>query len=268
MKQLLFSCLIASTLFAAANANAYYVRPVAQMNSVFSDGLIQNAATSASQNIGSAVKAKVDLNNGTGKAFVDITGANQYGQAVASFGDRVSFSSNAVGTTADFSFAFDGTIDVTGVTGGSLQYGYSTNYFVFEAGSGATFANFTSHGGHLIGQNEFNSFTNPLADVSTVINGIFSDSIVIGSVKDFDIFASIGVFTSTQSHTGNVTLDFFNTGTFSIDVASGVTYSSQSGVFLNSVVPPTSVPVPGTLALLGLGLLVLIGRRRLVLSDK
>jgi hypothetical protein len=46
--------------------------------------------------------------------------------------------------------------------------------------------------------------------------------------------------------------DFLNTGRLGIDLPTGVTYSSQSGVFLSSGAIATLEP--GTLALLGLGL--------------
>ncbi len=264
MKKLLPSCLLITSLFAAANANAYYVRPFIQSGGGGTvDGLIQNGATNSSQSFGSSLKAAADLNTGTARALVDVTGTNQVAQAVAGFGDTVSFSDNSVGTMVDFSFAFDGLINITNVVnqGSTLQYGYSTTFYVFEAGSGATYANFTSVGGELIGRNDFLSFINPTADVSTTINDMFSGSVLIDQVLDFDIFATLGVFTSTNDNPVSVTLDFFNTGTFGIQVVDGVTYSSQSGVFLDSE-PSNSVPAPGTLALLGLGLLGITGRRR------
>ena len=92
---------------------------------------------------------------------------------------------------------------------------------------------------------------------------MLSQSITIDQVTDFDVFASLGAFTSTGNNPVSVKLDFLNTGSFGIQVADGVTYTSQSGVFLDSSNPNT-VPVPGTLALLGIGLLGIVGRRRTV----
>ncbi|CAA0123303.1 Uncharacterised protein [Halioglobus japonicus] len=265
MKRILPKFLLATLFFAAANANAYYVRPYLQLGGGSVDGLIQNGATSASQNFTSSLRAGADLNTGKARALVDLTGTNQFGQAVGGFGDTVSFSNNSVGTSVNFSFLFDGTMDVTNVVnqGAFMQYGYQATLYVFEAGSGATYANYTSIGGELIGRSKFASFTNPETDVSTVVNDILSQSITISDVQDFDVFASLGVFTSTGNNPVRVKLDFLNTGSFGIQTADGVTYTSQSGVFLDSTNPST-VPVPGTLALLGIGLLGIAGRRRTV----
>lgn len=66
---------------------------------------------------------------------------------------------------------------------------------------------------------------------------------------------------------GASTLDFSNTGTLSLDLPMGATFTSASGVFLNDAGgggPPVSqIPTPATGSLALLGSLVLLSRRHL-----
>lgn len=264
MKNFSTVCVFIALLASATSAHAYFVRPFYSQSGTLTDGLIENGATSGQQNFGNSLQTDVNLDDGTVKALLDISGTNMSVQAGGSFGDTIVFN-NATGTTVDFDFAFDGTIDVTGVVnlGSSLQYGVFANLFVFEAGSGATATNFSSIGGELIGESTFLSFTDPAADViNQLIDDALSGSVAIGAVQSFDVFSSLSVFTSTNDNPVSVTMDFQNTGTFGIDAAPGVTYSSASGVFLDSVTA-SSVPAPPTLILLACGgLLGIVTRRR------
>ncbi len=66
---------------------------------------------------------------------------------------------------------------------------------------------------------------------------------------------------------GGYGIDFFNTATMSIDVPDGVTWESESGLFLTSVTeppPPSAVPAPSVALLLGVGagFFVRVRRRR------
>jgi len=255
MKKIYTTCVLAAMLLGATSAEAYFVRPFYSQGGTFVDGLIENGATSGQQNFATSHVSEVNLDDGTVKALLDVSGTSIYGQAGGAFGDTVTFN-DAAGTNVDFSFAYDGSIDITGVIneGSTLQYGVSANLYVFEAGSGATYNNFNTIGGQLIGDSAFLNFLDPDADVHDFIDEALSGSLTIGTAQSFDLFASLSVFTSTNLNPVTVQMDFLNTGTFGINAAPGVTYSSASGVFLNSVPAAVSVPEPATIALMGLGL--------------
>lgn len=61
-----------------------------------------------------------------------------------------------------------------------------------------------------------------------------------------------------------VTMDFLHTGQFGIQSEPGVTFTSDSGVFLQGEQPSTDVPEPGSLALIALALtgVAVASRRR------
>ena len=72
--------------------------------------------------------------------------------------------------------------------------------------------------------------------------------------------AAVGVLLTGPAYWNN---DFSNTLTYSYAAPDGATVQSSSGYSIPRYTPPTSVPEPGTLALLGLGLAGLgIARRR------
>jgi hypothetical protein len=92
-------------------------------------------------------------------------------------------------------------------------------------------------------------------------DGAISDTLLaIVNVKDGDVLSvqatlQIGVF-ETAANGLTSTLDFGHTGTISLDLPEGVTYTSESGVFLSAV------PIPAAIWLFGSGLIGLIGLAR------
>lgn len=269
---LLFASVLAVALGGNANAASYFVRPfVQQFPAALIDGLQQNGPTQSSQNFGTDFEAEVDLNDGSVSAYVNIPGALQGGQAGGSFGERVQFN-NAAGTMVDFAFAFEGDISVSDLLPGPLPTGLSISVFatlfVHDVSTGATWNNFTSIGGELIGMSLFdNSFGTPGGSTPTQtfwnVDEVLSGSLLIGTNSQFDVFASLSVAAASNNNDVQIELDFSNTGTFGIDTAPGVTYTSDSGVFLDAtgVTPPAVVPLPPALPLFagGLGLIGLLG---------
>jgi hypothetical protein len=249
----------------------YFIRPFVQLGGGgLIDGLDENGATQGSVNFTSDATAAVDLDDGTARAFLDITGPNILGQAGGIFGETVTFN-NAVGTTADFSFDFDGNLVTSGVNpmGSILQIGVSAALRVFESGSGADYTNFLSHAGALVSDSVTLDFTDPLVDLDEVVDEILSGSLTVAANTSYDVFASLVVFTSTNLNPVNVVMDFDNTGTFGIDTAPGVTYTSASGVFLGATgVTVTQVPEPAMMSLFGIGIagIAVLRRRRTDIS--
>ncbi|WP_340108796.1 PEP-CTERM sorting domain-containing protein [Pikeienuella sp. HZG-20] len=260
----------------SAEAASYFVRPFIQVGAGgLIDGLQQNGATNASQNFGTNFQSTVDLDDGTVKARTNIPSAQSNGQSGASFGERVAFSPDAAGTNVSFSFDFDGTIEVSDLLNGPLATGYSAfvfaNLFVYDSTAGATYQNFTSLGGALISRTFAQDYgtssgatpSNTFFDVDRTLSG----SITVEANKRYDVFASLSIAAATNQNDISIMMDFMNTGTFGIDADPGVTYTSSSGVFLDSTgvtPPPSPVPVPAALPLLlgGLGLLGFVSRRR------
>lgn len=245
----------------------YFIRPfVSYGPGGLIDGLDQNGATQGTQNFANIVESTVDLDDGTVKAFLDITGPDNFGQAGGSFGESVTFD-NAVGTIVDFSFDFDGDILATGVNpmGSTLQIGVFASLRVFEAGSGADYTNFVVHPGALVSDTANLSFSDPLVDLDEVVDEILSGSLTVAANTSYDVFASLVVFTSTNLNPVNVVMGFDNTGTFGIDTVPGVTYTSASGVFLDATgVTVTQVPEPAMMSLFGIGIagIGMLRRRR------
>lgn len=261
------------SLVAVSSAQAYFVRPVVQQSPGGTiDGIEENGATQRAENFGTAFQSSVNLGTGSISLFLQIPAANQGGQAFGSFGDTLSFD-NATGTQIGFNFAFDGVVNVTPTLPGpipeTLSISIFSNLFVYEAGSGATFANFTSQPGALVAQSKFDqTFTTPGGGTPTdITNQPFSDvlsgSVLVGSQNSFDVFASLSVAIFTNDNPVAVTMDFLDTGTFGIMTDPGVTFTSESGVFLTQT-SSTSVPEPGTLGLFAAGLAMLgfLRRRR------
>lgn len=251
---------VAISMAVSSIAEAYYVRPGVQLGGgAFIDGYSENGPTQASQGFGSNASASVDLATGTTKNFLEVgagAGLNVSGQSFGGFGETLTFN-NAAGTNINFNFGFDGTIVSTGgQTPGLnsfLQMFVFANLYVYAPGV-ADYTNFNTLGSELGKDTAVINITNPQSAVNQIINDSLSVNLLGDGTDTFDVFVSLAVAASTNNNQVVVTMDFTNTGTFGLGLEDGVTFTSQSGVFLNG---PGSdpVPEPSALGLIGLGVL-------------
>lgn len=259
---------LTATLAVSTAANAYFVRPYLQLGGGIIDGYVANGPTQSSQNFGTALQSHVDLSDGTVRSFLEVTGPSISGQSAGIFGDTLHFNTNAIGTALSFSFAVDGNIQSPAIDPNLdpfLQIGVSGNIAVYKASAGATYANFTSLPGALGRDNFFTQFNNPSTALSFNFAQVLNTSIILAATDlDLDIFVSMSTFTATNGNPVTVTMNFMNTGQFGIQAAPGVTFTSDSGVFLQALQQPANVPEPSSLALIGLALasVAVVSRRR------
>jgi hypothetical protein len=255
-------------LSSAAHA-AYFIRPYVQLGQGVIDGYVANGPTSGSQNFTSDISASVDLETATVRNYLKVTGPSSggsgFGQSASVFGDRLKFN-GPLGSNVDFSFGFDGRITVPARPNpnSTQQVGVFATLFVHDASTGATYQNFNVIGGERIGKTVFLDFRNPTEDVDQLIAETLSGSFLLDGNTSYDVFASLSIFASLNDNPVTAELDFLHTGTFGIQADPGVTFTSDSGVFLGSGLTPGGVPEPANWALMimGFGLVGSAVRRR------
>lgn len=95
--------------------------------------------------------------------------------------------------------------------------------------------------------------------VDAIFAGTIAVPVVVTSGASYAVGGYLSSFCTAQN--ASCSFDLLNTGRLGLGLPSGVTFSSQSGVFLTS--NEVAVPEPGSLALLGLGVAGLgLSRRR------
>lgn len=257
----------ALTLPSAAQAD-YFVRPYLTLGAAVIDGIETNGATQRSESFTNDLQVNIDLADGTVKNYIKLTGPDSGGSGIAQaagiMGDRVTFN-GAEGTTVDFSFDFDGYLSAPARDpsyNSTLQLAVFANLYVFDADAGATYLNFSSLGGALVSQSLFLNYLNPAEPIDEFISRTLAGSVLVTGNSSFDVFASLSLSAIVGNNPATVEMDFLNTGTFGIQTAPGVSYTSDSGVFLTD--QPPAVPEPATWAMLigGFGLIGGAMRRR------
>ena len=248
-----------AALAASPLAQAYFVRPYAQLGAVVQDGLEQNNSTVGVVNIGGLAKAAVDLNDASTHNYLQVSGPGGFGAVAGVFGDRLTFQGAA--DSIQFTFDFDGhiTSDVGKLGTEALQVGLTANLRVYDAGAGANYNNFTTLPGALVSDARNLDFSDPAVALDEFVNESMAGSYsFLGGTQTVDVFFSLSIFTATNNNPIEVTMDFFNTGVGGVQTGPGVLYASQSAVFPGSTVLP-SVPEPGITVLLLAGLGVVGG---------
>lgn len=259
--------LAGTALMPSAAQADYFVRPYISLGGEVIDGLEEDGATSASLNFTNDLQANVDLASGTVSNYLRLTGPDSGGSATGQtagiMGDTLTFY-EAEGTEITFSFAFDGQIRAPAHVPGfeNQQVGIFANLYVFDAAAGANWSNFTSLEGALVAESMFLNFVNPEEDLDEYINELMSGTVTVAGISSFEVFAGLSMFAALNNNPVTVELDFLSTGTFGIQAAPGVTYTSDSGVFLTAQSPAVPEPASWAMMLTGFGAVGYAIRRR------
>ncbi len=283
---------VSESAFAVPIDANYFVRPFLRVGSgpgIVQDGLETNGPIEATQtqNVSGFSTSTVNLAEGTVKVSAEATAAQPILTTSGTFGERLTIR-GGVGTNWDMDFTLDGFVegDLGPRASGSPDpfVFYNLKIAVLEAGV-ADYSNFWGIATNTCwGQDPLNcTEVYPLAKVSVTelidipydpnestfsmdISDTISASILLltnNALLDLFVAANVAVVLSGGVSSGvvNYSSDFSNTAAFSQNFAPGVMAYSSSGQFLGlPTPPPAQVPTPGTLAMLMIGLLGLMGR--------
>lgn len=248
-----------------ANAASYFVQPIVIVSpGAFINGLEIDGDTRRTEgyfNSPTSVFNDVDLEEGTIRSGINLLGGGppNGGSSQGRFGEQVTFV-NGDGTTANLTFDFEGYI--TGPArdpnlNSFLQISVDGYIAVFDPSVGATASTwfdlaFGNQAGQALGTDRITlDFSNPDEEVDEVIFESLGVSVDVGpGQRSFDVFANLTISLATNNNVGPYSMQFDNTARFGVDAAPGVTYTSLSGVFLEST-GQTAVPAPAALPLLG-----------------
>lgn len=263
-------CLAVATL--EAQAASYFVQPIVTVfPGAFINGLEIDGATSRDEgynNAPTSVNTAVDLEAGTIRGNVEVGGGGlPSGSSQGRFGEQVTFQ-NADDTTVNVIFSYEGFVYSPARDpnlNSLLQISVDAYIAVFDPAVGATAStwfnkSFGNEGDQTIFKDRITrDYSNPTEILDeSIFDSLEAPLSVTASRRSFDIFVNLTLIANPNSNPGPVILDFLNTGTLSIETDPGVTYTSLSGVLLEST-GVTVVPAPGALPLLLSGVAFVAG---------
>lgn len=265
---------------ASAHASMYFVRPTAQFGAgELIDGYEGNGQTYKEVSYNDAARSivsSVDLSTGELKIYAAEDSAPQGAWGNAIMGETITIR-NGAGTTWNFEFGADGTFEATGgpvapgANEGMMMYDLAlaiyrpgqvdyTNWFARAQATGdgvdPLFFDYISNYIPVGGADYSNS----------ILESIMSSLVLESNYEQFEIYAKIyaGGYTSVGGGITSYVADFSHTATIALNFEDGVETYSASGEFLGLISDPnvTSVPEPGSLALLLAGMMGLVGFTR------
>lgn len=260
---------------AGAAQAAYFVRPVLQYEGQLQDGLSLNDATSGSATFSdgsTTLESYVDLGAGTIKTFLQMNGPSDvFAGATGVMGDRIRYTGSSE-ESVSFYFDYDSIISADqSFTGTPEEFetryiGIQAHFAIYEAGSGATWDNWTAFGTNsdkaLYVDYDLSTFQDQPDNFSLTYSNQLGTDLYLTSGKSYDIFAAFNLIVTPGTLTGSVTMDSLNTSTIGFS-APGGTFTSESGEFLG-LAQTAPVPEPSTWAFLiaGFGIVGAALRRR------
>lgn len=265
---------VAALTVATAAQASFFVRPVLQYNGEFIDGYSGNDQTQASLTFNDgfqSFESHVDLADGTIKTYLEMNGPSTgFGIVTGVMGDRIRYT-GANGMASNFSFAFDGQIDVNqfatyeGSTGTRTVL-IQAHFAVYDASAGATYKNWALQDSNapkaLLVQYVPISFDYDAESFSEfVFNADLGGDLNLVSGNSYDVFAAFNLIAQPGANIGPITMNFLNTSTIGITAAEGGSFTSQSGAFLGFAATP-GVPEPSQWAMLIIGFGVVGGMSR------
>lgn len=286
MNRLITKSLIAGAVFsfiggltAPDDAKAgYFVRPVLQYGGELQDGLSKNALTSNSATFNdgyTSLQSYVDLEQGTIKTYLEMNGpSSSFGVATGVMGDQIRYT-GASDVAVTFSYDYDSDIYVDQIFTGmpvdqeTRYIGIEAHFAIYEAGSGATWDNWTVYGSNfnkaIFADSEVKTFQDNGDGFSIDFFGSLGKDLYLASGKTYDIFAAFNLVAAPGTFVGPITMNSLNTSTIRI-ASPGGSFTSESGAFLGFSQTPQAgaVPEPAAWVMMigGLGLIGGIIRRR------
>lgn len=219
---------------------------------------------------GPYVQSSVNLADGSISGFTTAAGAGSNMAVYGGFGDRITLSSNAIGTQAKVTFT--GTVNFNlfpYVGGGSTlpSLYLQSAYFIYEGGSGVdhTTVSTAEFAPWVVASGMYTT------DTSIPVNGLSGDfNINFSFVFDidqleYDLFAWLDLRLSTGDKPTVMVANFLDSLVLNLEFEEGVTFTSESGVFPGSTPAsgevPVDVPLPASWLLIAPGLAFCMRRR-------
>lgn len=255
----------------------YFVRPVLQYDGELQDGY-SNTLTSNSATFSdgfSSFASHVDLASGTIKTYLEMNGPSDgFGVSTGVMGDQIRYTGSS-DEAVTFRFDFDSLISANQFYTGtppdfeSRYIGIQAHFAVYEAGSNATYLNWTELGTVSNEALYVGSRTMTFSDDPLEFGTFYADSLeadlFLTSGRSYDIFSAFNLIASPGQSAGSITMNSLNTSTIGI-TAPGGSFTSDSGEFLGFAQTPqiSAVPEPATWATMigGFGLVGAAMRRK------
>lgn len=270
----------AITLASATTAQAtYFIRPVLQYGpGEIVDGLSLNSLTSKTHSFNdgyTSLSASVNMKEGTIKTYVSSEGPQtNYLIATGIYGDTIRYFGSET-ESVSFYANFDGFINSFQYDLGSEYYdtrylGIQAHFAVYEAGTGATWNDWTTYGTQkgtaLYNESYSDTWTGYGLDFSTSFDALLGSDLFLTNGAYYEVYVAFNLLLNPGTYGGSIEMNSMNTSTLSIYAPNG-SFTSGSGDFLGFEKTPTeagAVPEPAAWAMMiaGFGLVGAAARRR------